>query len=250
MHAIVTALTATIAAIFVLAIMSQYYLAPFYGVTDTCLACSFFISELLTILSVYFQNRLFGQNLQTAWKKMENIQNCLTRIISESQSSVSFKQLYFPKFVINAAFLCIHCAVKYAFLSPYTHVLVQTSILSLQSFSLLVNLHMLFYIVVIQYFLMTLTRHIHLSRRFGLCENMYANLNALVEFLVQYKTIHFQIWDAIQILNSHFGWTLAAICIQNAFDINYAVYWIFLYVQSDHDAFLAISKYYNIFSSL
>lgn len=254
MHMLVVILSAIITAIFVLGILAQYYLAPFFGVTDICLACLFIISELITTLSVYFQNRLFGQNLETAWSKMITIDKRLHRITHKSENSVTFRQLYYPKFILNVAIMLVHCAVKYAMASPYTHIIVQTSILSLQAFSMLVNLHMLFYIGVIQYFLMSLTQHVYMARHTSLYEYWRANPSAMVDTMVQYKVIYFNIWDVTQMLNAHFGWTLAALCIQNFMDVCYALYWIFLYLQSEHDGFLVISmqsgEFYTVFFSI
>lgn len=246
MRVTVAVSTAIITAIFVLAIFSQYCLAPFYGVTDICLACLFIVSELVTILSVYYQNRLYGHNLQVLWKKLEDTEKLFQRAFTKAQYSITFQRLYVPKFVINIILIVVHCFVKYMVLSPYTHVMVQSSILLLQAFSMLVNLHMLFYITIFQNFLATLTTCIEDGYRSGMSDLLYTNYNALIDFLIRCKVIHFKLWDAIQICNEHFGWTLAAICIQNFMDVTYALYWMFLYIQSERDAFLTIRNYFSV----
>lgn len=250
MHATVVAASAIITVVFVVAIFSQYYLAPFYGVTDISLACSFIASELVTTLSVYFQNRIYGHNLQVLWQKLENTEQVFQRTFTESQNSNTFQRLYVPKFFLNTCLMVLHCVVKFIIVSPYTHLTVQSSILLLQLFSMLVNLHMLFYITIFQNFLTTLAVCIEDGYRCGMSDIFYTNSNALIDFLIRCKVIHFKLWDAVQICNEHFGWTLAAMCIQNFMDVTYALYWIFLYIQSERDAYLAIRNYFSVILSI
>lgn len=58
-----------------------------------------------------------------------------------------------------------------------------------------------------------------MARHTSLCEYWRANPSAMIDALMQYKMIYFNIWDVIHMLNAHFGWTMAAICIQNFMDV-------------------------------
>lgn len=241
-RAVVATLTALIAFTSVVAIVAQFYLSPFFGVTDSTIACLFIISELVTTLSVYMQNRFYGANMQILWSKLEVIEKSLLQSFNEPPDVLQFKQMFRPYFLLNLVMLFAHCSIKYMIISRYTHLLLQTSILSLQFFSLLANLHMLFYVTVVHYFLKLVSKYMILAFHNRVADLVYSNISGLVEYLVRCKALHYKIWEATQFVNDHFGWSLAAICIQNFIDVTYALYWIFLYSQRDGDVYLAIRK--------
>lgn len=247
-HTTAITLSGVIMATSVLAIVSQLYLAPYFGVTDAFLASLFISSVLVTTLSVYFQNQFFGKNLQSLWTKLEAIEKHLCRPFEEPLDSSVFSKMYLPKFLLNVGLLIAHISIKFGFQSKYTHITVQSFILFLQYFSLLANLHMLFYITVFGYFLHSMIQRVNQMFGGGIADSLQPKLNALIEFLAHCKLVHLKLWEAVQIVNDHFGWSLAAICIQNFFDVTYALYWIFLYMQADDDSYLTIRKYVLTFN--
>lgn len=226
----------------ILAIFSQYYLAPYFGVTDAFLAILFIASELVTTLTVYFQNQFFGTNLKSLWLKLMIIEKQLCQSMEDPVNSAVFNKMYRPRFVLNIGLLIAHFTVKYSYPSKYTHITVQSCVLTLQIFSLLANLHMLFYITVFEYFLCSMIRQVRQMFHSGNIDSAHNKVNHLTGSLTQCKMVYLKLWDAVQIVNNHFGWSLAALCIQNFFDVTYALYWIFMYLHAD-DIYLIIRKY-------
>lgn len=67
---------------------------------------------------------------------------------------------------------------------------------------------------------------------------MYLNRTNGYDELVQFKLIHFKIWESTMHINQIFGWSLGAIFVRNYIEIAQGAYWVYVFVNQPNYLFM------------
>lgn len=221
----------------------------FYEQTDSVVTYFLLALHFATNFVTMLQSLFYASDIELLLKKFETVRMQTKQYFHYDIEYEHFSKGYRRKASIVLIFFCVSALIRSFFKSAKTHIVVQTAQMLLLGYTLTDNLHALFYIQMLLFFLSSLISCVkNLTIQSKLIYKVQLDGNTIMANNLRYvKQIHYLLFNISMLINNRFGWSLIALMILNFVEVAYTSYWIFLYLSAYH-SHLFIRKYNTKFS--
>lgn len=215
----------------IIAIFTHHSYSLYYERTATRVTYLIILGSILINCTVIFQVIFFRSKTVILLEKCEAIVHYFRAKQKIKVSFEAFKRTYVLKTCTIFIFYLLTVLIKVNVGSRKISRSVQLCTLFMSFFKNLTNIHVLWYIELLNTLLGIMNGQVSFADVDLDDGYIVSNDYKFVDNLRHCKYIHFKLFEILQLMNAHFGWIMVTICLVNFIDASYAAFWIFIYLQ-------------------
>lgn len=227
-------------------IFALILLANFQATAESTIISVYLVCDMMRAIFVLVQCICYKLHIAEIIDKIHDIDEYFLRQLEHRISYKKFKQKYNLKVFAILGIAIIYLlgyVARYFFNHRAT--LAVTMIKYLQLMTAFTYLHNIFYIDVLSFHLNELNSVIRkcILNNSNIVMVGPSDAANILKKLTYFKTIHFQIWELAQMINTYFGWSAITILLHAFSDLIYSAYWVFKELETDDETFTIWSKF-------
>lgn len=224
----------------IVGIIYRYNYDGFYEQTDSVVTYILLVLQFLTNLVSMWQSIYYASTFRAIYDKMETVRVYITENLEYKCEFEQFGRQYRRNAIFIAFIYFTSVLIKFTFTSVKTHLVVQSAQMLLLAYTLTDNVHTLFYVELLLFFLVSMTSYVRDYANYSVRRRSHYPAICIYEQTVELtnlrnaKRIYYLLYDVSILINERFGWGLVALLLMNFCEVAYSSFWIFLYLNAYH----------------
>lgn len=194
--------------------------------------------SVFTALSIIYKAFYQKEAIRNIWNFVIRIENMYHIQYNQFMDFKPFYHVYLHDVAMVSSCHLIHTGVRVIFNYGFYDLMVKSSTLSLITVVFIADLHIVFYVRLLEHLFKRFNARIQCSNAKDMESTVYsisvwkhhASMNT-VKFI---KQAHYLLWNISNMINRHFGWIVVFFLLLSAYEAVHTAFWIIWYI--DHNS--------------